>query len=182
MQHRTLIRTALVLATPLALLAQSPPETFDWPQLLARFRQNNPGLSAGELNVRESQAGELTAGLRPNPTFTSTEDQNNFFSTNPYRPFGAVQWTQSVSQLVERQHKRQLRVDSARLATRQSTTDQADLERNLVFSLRDAYVRVLQGKAILELALFMQVENVAPLYFLDHVARRSFFAQHVARA
>lgn len=152
MQHRTLIRTAILLASPLALLAQLPPETFDWPQLLERFRQNNPGLSAGELNVRENQASEVTAGLRPNPTLTSTEDQNNFFSTRPYRPFGAIQWTQSLSQLVERQHKRQLRVDSARLATKQSTTDQADLERNLIFALRDAYVRVLQGKAILEVA------------------------------
>ena len=154
MQHRIFITTALLLVGPCAM-AQAPPpasETLDWPQLLARFRQNNPGLSAGELNVHENQANEVTAGLRPNPTFTSTEDQNNFFSTNPYRPFAAVQWTQSVSQLVERQHKRQLRVDSARLATQQSRTDQSDLERNLVFALRDAFVRVLQGKALIEVA------------------------------
>ena len=120
--------------------------------MLERFRQNNPGLSAAELSVREGQANEVTAGLRPNPTFTSTEDQNNFFSTNPYRPFGAVQWTQSLSQLVERRNKRQLRIDSARLSTEQSKTDSSDLERNLTFALRDAFVRVLQGKAIVEVA------------------------------
>ena len=145
MQHR--IHVAVLFLIPLTLPAQ---ETFDWPQVLGRFRQNNPGLSAGELNIHENQANEVTAGLRPNPNFTSTEDQNNFFTTNPYRPFANVQWTQSVSQLVERQHKRQFRVDSARLATQQSRTDQSDLERTLVFTLRDAFVRVLQGKSILE--------------------------------
>ena len=152
MVHRFIATTAILLASPWAMAQSAPAETLDWAHLLERFRQNNPGLSAGELNIHESQANEVTAGLRPNPTFTSTEDQNNFFSTNPYRPFGAVQWTQSLSQLVERQHKRQLRVDSARLATQQSRTDQLDLERNLVFALRDAFVRLLQGKAIVEVA------------------------------
>ena len=154
MEHHIQTTAVLLLASSFAM-GQSPPptvETLDWPQVLERFRQNNPGLSAGELNVRESQASEVTAGLRPNPTFTSTEDQNNFFSTNPYRPFGAVQYVESISQLIERRNKRQLRVGSARLATEQSKTDQSDLERNLVFSLRDAFVRVLQGKAILEVA------------------------------
>ncbi len=150
MHHRLYI-AALVASSWAA--GQTPPGTaLTWPQLLERFRQANPGLSAAELSVRENQANEITAGLRPNPTFTSTEDQNNFFSTNPYRPFGAVQWTQSLSQLVERKNKRQLRVDSAHLATEQSKTDSNDLERNLVFALRDAYVRVLQGKAIIEVA------------------------------
>ena len=153
MQQRIPVTALFLLMGPWALGQPAPAaETLDWPQVLERFRQNNPGLSAGELNIRESQANEMTASLRPNPNFTSTEDQNNFFSTNPYRPFGAVQWTQSLSQLVERQHKRQLRVDSARLATQQSKTDQSDLERNLIFALRDAFVRVLQGKAVVEVA------------------------------
>ena len=154
MQYRHYLPVLVLLATPWAKAQNQPPgvEILDWPQVLERFRQNNPGLSAGELNVRENQANEVTAGLRPNPTFTSTEDQNNFFSTSPYRPFAAIQWTQSLSQQIERQHKRQLRVDSARLATQQSKTDQSDLERNLVFALRDAFTRVLQGKAVLEVA------------------------------
>ena len=140
-----------LLMVPLAM-GQTPATTLSWPQVLERFRQANPGLTASELSVRENQANEITAGLRPNPTFTSTEDQNNFFTTNPYRPFAAVQWTQSLSQLVERKNKRQLRVDSAHLATEQSRTDSNDLERTLIFALRDAFVRVLQGKAIIEVA------------------------------
>jgi len=159
MHHRFYV--AALLAIPWAA-AQTPNEALSWPQVLERFRQANPGLSAAELSVRENQANEVTAGLRPNPTFTSTEDQNNFFTTNPYRPFGAVQWTQSLSQLVERRNKRQLRVESAHLATEESKSDSSDLERNLIFALRDAFVRVLQGKSIIEVA----EEN---LKYYDHV-------------
>ena len=131
------------------LAAQSP---LTWDQVTEHFKKNNPNRLAGELFVQEFRANETTAGFRPNPILTSTEDQNSLFSTNPYRPLGAIQWTQAVSQLIERRNKRQLRVESARLATAVSKTDLADLDRQLTFALRDAFVRVLQGKAVLELA------------------------------
>lgn len=131
------------------LAAQSP---LTWDQVTEHFKKNNPNRLAGEISVQEFRANETTAGFRPNPILTSTEDQNSLFSTNPYRPLGAVQWTQAVSQLIERRNKRQLRVESARLATAVSKTDLADLDRQLTFALRDAFVRVLQGKAVLELA------------------------------
>src|SRR5262249_41231707 len=54
--------------------------------------------------------------------------------------------------LFERRNKRGLRVESSRLATTASRTDQQDLERTLLFNLRDAFDRVLQGKSVLELA------------------------------
>ena len=97
MQQRRFIAAAVALLAGPWAMAQSPPsETLDWPQVLARFRQNNPGLSAGELNIHESQANELTAGVRPNPTFTSTEDQNNFFNISPFRPFASVQYVDTI--------------------------------------------------------------------------------------
>jgi cobalt-zinc-cadmium efflux system outer membrane protein len=126
--------------------------SLSWEGVKDLFRKNNPSHLAGELTVREFQANELTAGLRPNPVFTSTEDQNNVFSTNPYRPLGASQWTQAVAQLIERRDKRRLRTASSRLATSISRTDFADLDRQLLFALRDAFIRVLQGKSIEELA------------------------------
>ena len=147
-QNRFLMIGLALWLAPEAARAQM----LSWNEVVERFHNNNPGLLGAELMVHENQANEVTAGLRPNPTFTSTEDQNNFFSTNPYRPFGAVQWTQSISQLVERRNKRQLRVDSAHLFTEQSKTDRADLQRTLLFALRDAFIRVLQGKAIVDLA------------------------------
>jgi cobalt-zinc-cadmium efflux system outer membrane protein len=67
-----------------------------------------------------------------------------------------------VSQLWERQHKRGLRLESAQKATAIATSGQADLERNLLFNLRGAFVQTLQEKAILTLAK----ENLA---YYDHV-------------
>jgi len=67
-----------------------------------------------------------------------------------------------VSQLWERQHKRGLRLQSAQKATAIATSGQADLERNLLFNLRGAFVETLQEKAILSLAK----ENLA---YYDHV-------------
>jgi len=58
----------------------------------------------------------------------------------------------AVSYLHERQHKRELRQESARDATTIATSGQADLERNLIFSLRTAFVETLQEKAVLDLA------------------------------
>ncbi len=68
------------------------------------------------------------------------------------RPFSTTQMIPSVSQLIERKNKRGLRVESSKLATAGARTDQEDLERTLMFSLRDAFNRVLQGKSVLELA------------------------------
>jgi cobalt-zinc-cadmium efflux system outer membrane protein len=68
----------------------------------------------------------------------------------------------SGTYLLERQHKRNLRLESAQKATKIAISTQADLERNLVFNLRMAFVQTLQEKAILGLAK----ENLA---YYDHV-------------
>ena len=147
--RKAIIFTVLLGTGALPAHAQT---ILSWEETVGRFKRNNPDLMAGQTGVRENQASEITAGLRPNPVFTSTNDQMNWFSTNPYRPLGAIQFTQSLSYLVERRNKRALRLGSARLTTEVSRTDLQDLERQLTFSLRDAFIRVLQGKAVLELA------------------------------
>jgi outer membrane protein, heavy metal efflux system len=129
-----------------ALLAQGP---LTWEQVRERFRKNNPNLLAGQLRIDESRADEVTAGLRPNPLFSSINDQ---FNPTNFQPASGSQWTESITQLFERRRKRPLRLESARLATSMTATDQRDLERQLLFSLRDAFVRTLQAKAFLDLA------------------------------
>ncbi len=130
-------------------LAQQP---FTWNEVRERFRQNNPNLLAGQLNIQESRANEVTAGLRPNPELGFVADQFRIFHPNPLQPFLNAQITPTISQLIERRNKRQLRVASARLITEAAATDQLDLERTLTFSLRDAFNRVLLAKALLQLA------------------------------
>jgi len=57
-----------------------------------------------------------------------------------------------VSYLHEREHKRELRLESAKEGTRIGESLHEDLERNMVFDLRAAFVTTLQAKYVLDLA------------------------------
>ncbi|PYU35353.1 MAG: TolC family protein [Acidobacteria bacterium] len=133
--------------------ARAPQPPLTWEQVRQRFEQNNPILLASKLTIDESKAQEVTAYLRPNPALSLTADQINPFSGGPpHSTFGTVLSVATVSYLHERRHKRELRLESAREATGIATSGQADLERNLLFSLRNAFVQTLQAKAVLRLA------------------------------
>ena len=135
---------------------------YTWPQIRAKFEAANPTLKAGRIDIDESRANETTAYLRPNPDFTITFDQMDPFTLHPYRPFyNALPWG-TLSYLHEREHKRELRLQSAQKATDISISAQADLERTLTFSLRNAFVATLEAKAIVNLSK----EN---LDYYDHV-------------
>ena len=128
-------------------------QALTWQETEARFKANNPSLLAGQLTIEEARADEITAALRPNPDFTLTTDGTQIApSQGVWRPFSGTLVTPAVSYLHERQHKRELRLESAQQATAIAMSTQLDLERTLTFNLRDAFVRVLQSKAVLELA------------------------------
>jgi len=146
-----------------------------WAQVQDRFVTVNPTLVAGRIGLDESRAAEITAFLRPNPDLTGTVDQINPFTTQPppsgtggnsYSPFAFALPSGSVSYLHERQHKRELRRDSAQQATAIAASQLADQERSLLFNLRSAFVQTLQQKAVLALAQ----EN---LTYYDQVLRVS---------
>ncbi len=131
------------------VLGQSP---LTWKQVQAKFQGANPTLQAGQIGIEESKASEVTAFLRPNPQVTATIDQLDPFTTNPYRPIGLALPLVSLNYLHERQHKRELRLESAQKATGIAVSQQTDLERNLLFGLRTAFVQLLQAKQVLALA------------------------------
>ena len=147
-----------------AVMSQSgfAQKALTWEEVRAQFETSNPSLKAAQIGVDESRAEEISADLRPNPSLTLSLDQINPFTSNPYRPFSYALPYGSVSYLRERQHKRELRLESAQRATAIVLSQQGDLERNLLFTLRTAFVQTLQGKAILELAQ----QN---LTYYDHV-------------
>ena len=124
-----------------------------WDQVRQRFEQNNPTLQAGQLNIGESKAQEITAYLRPNPGLTLSTDGTQLA---PYKhiwePFVGTQGVATLSYLHERDHKRELRLESAQEGTAIAVSSQADLERTLLFSLRGAFVATLQAKAVLQVA------------------------------
>lgn len=134
-----------------------------WEEVRVRFEAANPTLRAGQIGVDESHADEITAYLRPNPNMTLLADQIDPFPGGPgHGPFAFLLPSVTFSYLHERQHKRELRLESAQDATKVATSQQSDLERNMVFNLRQAFIQVLQGKAVLALAQ----ENLA---YYDHV-------------
>jgi cobalt-zinc-cadmium efflux system outer membrane protein len=129
--------------------AQTP---LTWEQVKQRFITANPTLIAGQINIDESKAQEVTAFLRPNPNMGIGLDQIQPFPATPYRPFAYVLPLITFDYLHERQHKRELRLESAQHATKIAVSQQADQERTLLFDLRNAFVQTMQAKALLALA------------------------------
>ena len=58
----------------------------------------------------------------------------------------------SISYLHERDHKRELRLESAQEGTRITEAQHEDLKRNLEFTLRAAFVQTLEAKTVLDMA------------------------------
>ena len=176
---RTRIRyccTLLLVLSPGLRAQTAPPLT--WDQVRQRFEANNPTLLADKLTIDESKAQEITAYLRPNPNFNFTVDGTQIApSQGVWKPFAGTFETPGVSYLHERQHKRELRLESAKKGTLIAESSHADLQRTLFYDLRGAFVSTLQAKAVLQLAQ----DNLA---YYDHVldvSRIQFKAGDIAQ-
>ncbi|HEX8817527.1 MAG TPA: TolC family protein [Terriglobales bacterium] len=150
-----------LLAT--ACLATAQQHSYTWQEIRDKFETSNPTLLADELSVQESKADEITANLRPNPTFDLTADGTQIApSHGVWKPFAGTDESPGISFLQERRRKRHLRLESAQKGTQIAEYSHADLDRTLMFNLRSAFVSVLQQKAVLQLAK----DN---LEYYDHV-------------
>ncbi|MFZ0201895.1 MAG: TolC family protein [Candidatus Sulfotelmatobacter sp.] len=154
------------------------PQAWTWERVKERLELNNPTLLAGKLNISEFQADEITAHLRPNPNLALLADQIDPFQGGPdHGPFAYWLPSATVSYLHERAHKRELRTESAKKGTAIAISQQDDLERGLLFSLRSAFVQTLQAKAVLQVSK----DN---LEYYDHVltiSRDRFQAGDIAQ-
>jgi cobalt-zinc-cadmium efflux system outer membrane protein len=150
----------LTLVLVPAACAQQP---LSWSQVEAEFEAANPALKADADNVDEMRAEEITAFLRPNPQLGLSVD-----GTQPaphdgvWTPFKGTTEQPNVSYLHEREHKRELRLESAQQGTQITQSQHEDLKRNMVFALRTAFVGALQAKFVLDLAK-------ADLDYYDHI-------------
>ena len=147
---------AMALA-PLPVTAQQPaspgPPGLTWDQVKTRFQANNPSLRADALGVDETRAQEITAYLRPNPTLTVSEDGLQLTPNHGvWQPLNGVQEQTNLGYLFEREHKRQLRLETARDATHVAESQHQDLERTLTFNLRGAFIQTMQAKSVVALA------------------------------
>ncbi|GAC1701430.1 MAG: TolC family protein [Candidatus Acidiferrum sp.] len=166
--------TGLILT---AVLAKSgcAQKALTWQEVREKFEASNPSLRAARIGIDESKAAEITAYLRPNPQATLTLDQVGH--TTEGSPFSAANLTSSLSYLHERQHKRELRRESAQKATGIVAFGQADQQRTLLATLRAAFVQTLQQKAIFGLAK----ENIAYYDRVLGVGRDRYSAGAIAQ-
>jgi cobalt-zinc-cadmium efflux system outer membrane protein len=176
--NQTLWRCSGLFVLLCCCLKAGAQQTLTWEQVRARFEQSNPTLLADKLNVDESKAEEITAFLRPNPTFTLTADGTQIApSHGVWEPFAGTFESPAISYLHERRHKRDLRQQSQQKATLIAESSHADLERSLLFNLRSAFVSTMQAKAVLQLAK-------DDLDYYDHVldiSRNRFQAGDIAQ-
>src|ERR1035437_3317424 len=158
------LAVAFVLAPCLALGQQS----LTWDQVKAKFESANPTLRADAINVQEVKAQEITAFLRPNPQVGLSSDGFQIAPHNTpglgehWQPLTGTQLVPSINYLHERQRKRELRLESAKEGTQIAGSQHEDLERNLLFDLRSAFIQTLQAKAVLALTR-------AELAYYDHI-------------
>jgi cobalt-zinc-cadmium efflux system outer membrane protein len=143
------------ILAPALLSAQ---QRLTWDQVKAKFEAANPALKADAMSVDEMKAAETTAFLRPNPGVGLSSDGLQIaphtvsgLGTH-WQPLTGSQLVPSINYLHEREHKRELRLESARQGTQIAGSQHADLERNLLFDLRSQFVQTLEAKAILDLA------------------------------
>lgn len=169
---------ASLIASCLPKTACAQQQSFTWQQIRDRFEATNPTLLADALSINESKAQEITSYLRPNPTFSLTVDGTQISpDRGVWRPFAGTFESPSLSYLHERQHKRELRLESAKKGTLIAEWGHADLNRTLLSTLRAAFVSALQAKAVLQLAR----DNLA---YYDHVlqiSRTRFNAGDIAQ-
>ncbi len=159
-----MIAVSLLLGTSQLVSAQT---ILTWEQVKAKFEAVNPALKADADNVDEMRAEEITAFLRPNPQFTLSVDGNQVAPHNGvWTPFKGTTEQPNFSYLHEREHKRELRLQSAQEGTRITQSQHEDLERNMIFALRAAFVGTLQAKYVLDLAR-------ADLEYYDHIIETS---------
>jgi outer membrane protein, heavy metal efflux system len=155
---------ALALLAPALASAQ---QGLTWDQVKAKFEAENPALKADALNVDEMHAAEITAYLRPNPQFTLTADGTQIAPHNGiWQPLSGTDISPNLSYLHERDHKRELRLESAKEGTQVSASQHEDLKRTLEFTLRTAFVDTLEAKAVLDLAR-------RDLEYYDHIIQIS---------
>ena len=156
-QNSYIVTGALLVLVLNPARGQNPPApvriTLDEAVQIA-LRQNH-NLLATRTTVQQSQAQEITANLRPNPTlFTDWEYL-------PLVPTGgglasylhdSTEGDLGLSYLFERGKKRQHRLQAARDATAVTRSTVVDNERTLTFQVAQLFINVQLAESTLELA------------------------------
>jgi outer membrane protein, heavy metal efflux system len=116
---------------------------------------HNHALKATRTMILQNQAQEITANLRPNPTFGADSQFIPIFTPGDFSVDDldlAQQFDIGISYLFERGHKRQRRLQAARDQTAVTRAQVADAERTLAFEVGQQFVSVLLAESTLQFA------------------------------
>lgn len=117
--------------------------------------QNNHNLLAARTTIPQSEAQEITANLRPNPTlFTDWEYLPLVHPGGSFKDYlhDSTEGDIGMSYLFERGKKRQHRLRAAKDATAVTRSQVADNERTLTFQVAQLFINVQLAQSSLELA------------------------------
>src|SRR5271169_3182537 len=134
---------------------------------------HNHSIKATRTLILQNQAQEITANLRPNPTFGADTQFVPFFSPQDFSGENldnTQQFDIGIGYLFERGHKRQHRLQAARDQTAVTRAQITDAERTLAFNVGQQFVSVLLAESTLQFALedlkaFQQTVDISQAQF-----------------
>jgi len=162
---------AIVAGPSLAQLTNAPagslvrgPVKISLDEAIQLALQHNHNLLANRTTIPQSEAEEVTANLRPNPSLFTDWEYLPLGSPAHQNPdlYGGVSTRDylhnnseadiGISYLIERGKKRQHRLQAARDITAQTRSLVTDSERGLTFNVASLFVGVQLAESTLELA------------------------------
>ncbi|PYM54969.1 MAG: hypothetical protein DMD77_21465 [Candidatus Rokuibacteriota bacterium] len=151
-----------LLGAGAAVHAQERLSSLTLEQALRLASETNPNVRAKEFELKAVGAGEITAGLRPNPTANFLAEQFGGASSA-----SQTQYTINIGQPIELGGKRQRRIDSATAQTKVTTHELADLRRQIDFQVKKTFTDILVAKD----ALALSEQNLSALDELEKIQR-----------
>ncbi len=137
---------------------------------------HNHNLLAARTTIQQNQAAEITANLRPNPTFFTdweylplSPPPNESFSTYLQ---ASTEGDLGLSYLIERGHKRARRLEAAKAATAVTRAQVTDNERGVAFQVGSLFVNAQLAESTLELAetdvkSFQKTVDISEIQYKD---------------
>ena len=117
--------------------------------------QHNHALEAARSTIRQNQAQEITANLRPNPTLSWDSQFLPLFNLSQFNWSylnNSAQFDLGIGYTFERGQKRQHRLQAAQDQTTVTRSQVTDNQRTLTFNVAQQFVAVLLANSMLELA------------------------------
>ncbi len=144
---------ALVCAASVFASGQNiGPTSVSLDQAIQMALQHNHNLLAARTTIQQSQAEEVTANLRPDPTLIGDAEYLSPTHANTDYLSNSSEFDLGLSYLFERGKKRQHRLQAAKDVTAETRSLVADNERGLTFNVASLFVNVQLAESTLELA------------------------------